>query len=464
MINPDERRIRIPYAPRQGQAVIHQQLEAYRWAVIVIHRRFGKTVMLLNHLIKDALTTQNNDNRYAYIAPYFKQAKQLAWYYVKKYCDPIPGRVFMESELRVDLPNGSRIRLYGADNPDSMRGLYLDGAVLDEYSQINPSIFTSILRPALSDRKGWCIFSGTPNGKDHFHDLLRHAENDPEWYTAVLKASETGVVDPKELLDAQKTMSPDEYAREYECSFNSIIGKKIYPEFNRNLHVAKESLLPDRPVDIIRGWDNTGLSPAIILSYITATGQWCLFKEFCFSDCGIMDATESMILWCNQNLHPGCRYKDYSDPAGRIRDSIKMSARDYITIKAREMGQDLWLVDGIQTWKPRRESVAGRLTRMFNGEPALLIDPYGCPIAIEGFEGGYSYRELANMPGQYVEEAIKNKYSHIHDAIQYPATRLFLNNANIKSSPDGRYIEDDEDDYQQSFQFQKTGRSELGGY
>jgi hypothetical protein len=177
-----------------------------------------------------------------------------------------------------------------------------------------------------------------------------------------------------------------------------------------------------------------------------------------------MDATESMILWCNQNLHPGCRYKDYSDPAGRIRDSIKMSARDYITIKAREMGQDLWLVDGIQTWKPRRESVAGRLTRMFNGEPALLIDPYGCPIAIEGFEGGYSYRELANMPGQYVEEAIKNKYSHIHDAIQYPATRLFLNNANIKSSPDGRYIEDDEDDYQQSFQFQKTGRSELGGY
>lgn len=369
----------------------------------------------------------------------------------------------MESELRVDLPNGARIRLYGADNPDSLRGLYLDGAVLDEYAQIDPVLFSSILRPALSDRLGWCVFSGTPNGKNHFYDVLKTAEAESSWYSCVLKASETDVVDSNELLDAQKTMTEDEYQREYECSFDSIIGKKIYPEFNRHIHISKESLLPDRPTEIIRGWDNTGLSPAVILTYLTSTGQWRLFKEFCFSDCGIMDATESIVTWCNKTLPAGCKYKDFGDPAGRIRDTSKMSARDYIVIKGREMGQDIWVVDGIQTWKARRESVAGRLTRIFNGQPAMLIDPYGCPMTVEGFEGGYAYREMANLPGMYVEEAIKNKYSHIHDAIQYPATRLFLNNANIKSSPDGKNIvyEDEEYDY---YNEERSGRSSIGGY
>lgn len=419
--------------------------------------------MLLNHLLKDAITSPKPRCRYAYIAPFLKQAKTLAWDYLKYYADPIPGRIFRESELSVELPNGARIRLFGADNPDSLRGIYLDGVVLDEYAQIEPVLFSSILRPALSDRKGWCVFSGTPNGKNHFFEILKAAETDDTWYSCVLKASETGIVDPEELRDAQKTMTVEEYEREYECSFNSIIGKKIYPEFNRNMHVTQEDLTPQRKVEVIRSWDNTGLSPACALSYITSTGQWRVFKEFCFEDTGIMEAAEAVIIWCNTQLASGTKYRDYADPAGRIRDTSKMSARDYLTIKAREMGHDLWLIDGIQTWKVRRNSVAGRLNKIINGQSAFLISEYGCPVLVEGFEGGYSYREIANLPGMYAEEAIKNKYSHPHDALQYAATRLFLN-ANVKTDPSGfEIIDDDEDEFYQ-YDEKFVGKSLIGGY
>ena len=124
-----ERRISLPYTPRPLQRQLHQSLEQYRWSVFVIHRRFGKTVMLLNHLIKQSLLSDKQNPRYAYVAPFLKQAKTVAWDYLKYYSDPIPGRLYNETELRVDLPNGARIRLFGADNADSLRGMYLDGAV-----------------------------------------------------------------------------------------------------------------------------------------------------------------------------------------------------------------------------------------------------------------------------------------------------------------------------------------------
>lgn len=203
----------------------------------------------------------------------------------------------------------------------------------------------------------------------------------------------------------------------------TVRGKIVYPEFRRERHVAKESLVPVKPVQVVRGWDNTGLSPAINLSFVNALGQWRIFKEFCFEDTGIQDATEAMIIWCSMNLHPDCKFKDYGDPAGKNRDSNKKSPAYYIREKAKDYGQSIDIEDGIQTFKIRRESVSGRLTKMINGEPAILIDP-SCTRIIDGFEGGYAYPEIANS-GVFRDEPAKNEYSHIHDSIQYPATRLF---------------------------------------
>lgn len=431
-----------------------------------MHRRAGKTVMLINELVRRALTRPQQPNeppaQYAYIAPFLRQAKSLAWRYLKMYTDPIPGRVYSETDLKVILPNGAEIRLFGADNAEALRGLYLDGCVLDEYAQISPDVFAFILRPALTDRLGWCVFSGTPNGKDHLFKQLRYAEDDPEWFSTVLPATATGVIPQKELDDALRAVGQEAFEREYMCSFDSIMGKKIYPEFHRASHVARESLYPTMPTLIHRSWDNTGLSPACVLTYLTNTGQWRVFKEFCFSDTGIMEAVEGVITWCNQMLPAGCKYRDYCDPAGNIRDTMKMSPKDYMIIKAREMGHDMVPIPGIQTWKVRRESVANRLRAIRNGEPAILLDR-SCEVLIEGFAGAYAYRELAGLPGQYAEEAVKNHTSHPHDALQYAATRLFLANENIKASSNGVDIVDEEDFMEYDFR-NRVGRSAIGGY
>ena len=146
--------IEIPYAPRPLQAQLHSELAAKRWGVVVCHRRFGKTVMAINHLLRDAILCSKPNPRYAYIAPTYRQAKAVAWDYLKQFAGAVPMVRFHETELRADLPNGARIQLLGAENPDSLRGIYLDGAVLDEMADMPESLFHEIIRPALSDRKG----------------------------------------------------------------------------------------------------------------------------------------------------------------------------------------------------------------------------------------------------------------------------------------------------------------------
>jgi len=211
----------------------------------------------------------------------------------------------------------------------------------------------------------------------------------------------------------------------------TVAGKLVYPEFNRDLHVSKCSLIPHDAVEVIRGWDNTGLSPAIVLSYVTATGQWHVFKEFTWEDTGIDHATEEMIVWCNMNLHKKCNYKDIGDPAGSVgRDSVKKTPAFYIMEKAKEYGRTINITKGIQTFKIRRESVADRLTKLINGSPALMIDR-SCDMLIEGFAGGYAFPEIGNS-GVYRVDPAKNEYSHIHDALQYPATIMFKPGGNKK--------------------------------
>ena len=456
----------IPYTPRRVFAHLHTELDNHEESLLVIHRRGGKTVLLLNHLIKRSLQFARDDGEFAYITPFLKQAKRVAWKYLKRFCGPIPGVKFSESELSVTLPNGSRIGLYGADNPEALRGIYLDGAVLDEFADIDPDVYESILSPALMDRNGWVVFSGTPNGKNHFWHKLLELRQNPDAFTFVMPASQSQVLSPEQLIKARKRSgSQEKYDREYECSFDSVAGKKIYPAFNYQTHVATFSLIPEGPTHIIRGHDNTGLNPAISLTYMTNLGQWRIFKEFVFRDCEIMDAVEAMVTWCNLNLSPGCRYTDYADPAGKNRDSTKMSPRDYIIRKSREMGQDITLIDGVQTPEIRWASVASRLTRVFNGEPALLIDP-SCEVLIEGFMGAYAYKPMANMPGIYLKKADKSaKCADIHDSIQYIATRLFAtHDAAVHAQQRGssEYL-DDEDDFSY-YSAERVGRSSTGGY
>jgi len=205
------------FAPRSHFLPYHTR--RMRWTCIVAHRRAGKTVATIADLLTCALATAKQNARYAYIAPYHAQAKAIAWDYLKRYAAGIAVKV-SESELQIELPNGARIRLYGADNPDSLRGLYLDGVVLDEYGDMRPTVWGEIIRPLLTDRKGWAVFIGTPRGKNHFHAIAEQAKTSDDWLYMTLRASETGLIDASELAEAKSHMTPEQYAQEFECAFD----------------------------------------------------------------------------------------------------------------------------------------------------------------------------------------------------------------------------------------------------
>ena len=225
--------IEIPYKPRTQQLAIHELMDSKRFGVVVAHRRMGKTVSAINHIIKDAILNQKEAPRYAYIAPTYGQAKRVAWDYLVKYADPLGGTSNI-SELRVDFW-GRRIQLYGSDNPEALRGQYFDGVILDEIGDQNPKIWTDIIRPALADRKGWCLFIGTPKGHNHFKELRDRAEKEDGWGLLEFKASETGVVDDTELKAARNEMGEDKYRQEFECSFDAAVEGSYYGQILNEL-------------------------------------------------------------------------------------------------------------------------------------------------------------------------------------------------------------------------------------
>lgn len=234
--------IEIDYKPRPKQLDMHHGLAAHRWAVVVAHRRFGKTVCLLNHMLADALNCKKVRPFFAYLAPLYTQAKTIAWAYLKHYTSVIPGVKVNESELWVEFPhNQARIRLFGADNPDSLRGLYFDGVVLDEFGDMKPEAYDAVIRPALSDRKGWAVFCGTPKGHNRFHELYLYSLSDPEWFSAMYRADETGVIDADELESAKKQMSENLFRQEYLCDFDASSDDVLIP-----LSLITEAF--DRPI------------------------------------------------------------------------------------------------------------------------------------------------------------------------------------------------------------------------
>lgn len=275
------------YGPRPHQQRVHRTLK--RFNVLVAHRRFGKTVCCVNELVHGALSCQLKDPRYAYVAPLRNQAKDVAWEYIKSYTRAIPGYEANESELRVDLPGGRRIRLYGADNPDQLRGLYLDGVVFDEFAQMQPRIWSEVVRPALVDRGGWAIFIGTPMGRNAFCELYEAALTDAsgDWHAMMFKASETGIVPAAELEAAKRSMTEDQFAQEFECSFEAAIAGAYYGRMMTQAEAdGRICKLPWEPkLPVTTAWDlGIGDSTAIwfcqqvghetrIIDYYEASGE-----------------------------------------------------------------------------------------------------------------------------------------------------------------------------------------------
>jgi hypothetical protein len=220
------------YKARDAFKDFHKRKQ--RWAVLVCHRRAGKTVASINDLIRRAIKEEKPDGRYFYLCPLYSQAKRVAWDYLLRFAAPALEKA-NQSELWVQLHNGAKIRLFGADSPDTLRGNYCDGIVLDEYADMKPRVWGEIIRPALADRGGWATFIGTPKGHNSFYEIYKNAENNPDWYSKTLRADQSGLLPQAELEDAQRMMAINQYEAEFLCSFEAAILGAYYGQEMRRI-------------------------------------------------------------------------------------------------------------------------------------------------------------------------------------------------------------------------------------
>tara|TARA_R100000995_G_scaffold30176_3_gene13439 strand:- start:19654 stop:20913 length:1260 start_codon:yes stop_codon:yes gene_type:complete len=261
-------------------------LDQYRFNVFAIHRRFGKSFCIINHLLRAALMANTKDKnkpnyrpkwRGAYISPSYKQSKNIAWDYLKTFTAKIPNTRWHETELRCDLPNGSRITLLGAENPSSLRGIYLDFCAIDEVAQCPASLFPEVIRPALSDRKGSCVFIGTPYGTmNYFYDLWEQAATTSGWNRHMYRADETNVLDQEELDAAKASMTEEQYNQEFLCSWSSSVSGSIYgKEIGKLEDEGKITEVPHDPHQLVNTYWDIGVHDytSIIMAQIGRGGE-----------------------------------------------------------------------------------------------------------------------------------------------------------------------------------------------
>lgn len=210
---------------RQWQSECARQADGVRFVVLALHRRAGKTELALKRLLVAATLNKKDLPLFLYVAPFLRQAKLIAWARLKQMVGPllITGAITVnESELSIKFQhNGAVVRILGGDNPDAMRGVRLDGVVIDEVAQIKPEVWEEIIQPALSDRKGWCWFIGTPSGVNLFSQLFFAAGDRPNWTAARYTVYDTDAIDPEEVERLRQTMSEQSFAREYLCDFTA---------------------------------------------------------------------------------------------------------------------------------------------------------------------------------------------------------------------------------------------------
>jgi phage terminase large subunit len=270
-------RVPLDYRPRRQFVAFHRRSQ--RFGCIVTHRRAGKTLACIHDLHRGATRSQKLRPRYAYLSPFLRQSKAVAWDYLRAAIEP--GRMAgadasaHESELRIDYAdNGGQVRLYGADNPDAMRGIYLDGVVLDEYADMDPRVWSEIIRPALADRQGWAVFIGTPKGRNAFFELWRRAQSEPGWFSMMLKASETGLIPESELESARRDLTEEQYAQEFECSFDAaVVGSYYGKPMMRAEAERRMAPVPYDPAALVwTSWD-LGIRDATAIWFAQVVGR-----------------------------------------------------------------------------------------------------------------------------------------------------------------------------------------------
>jgi phage terminase large subunit len=393
--------IKIPYKPRPLQREVHKSLK--RFNVLVCHRRFGKSVLAINELILHAVNNPNH--KLAYIAPTYRQGKAIAWDYLKQYTKPLMyfGGDKNETELRIDLWNGSKIQIYGADNNDSLRGLGFHGVIMDEYAIMAPRTWTEIVRPAISDTLGWVIFIGTPMGHNQFWEVYDYAlRGHKDWFGKLYRASETGVIPDDELKQAASIMTEEQYNQEFECSFTAAVSGSYYGKLmtkadneNRIGHVPLDSNVG------VETWWDLGIGDSTAIWFAQRVGEEVHLIDY-YENSG-----ESLMHYADVLEDKGYAYSRHIAPHD-------IQARELGTGKSRlEVSQELGIMFEVA---PRLEVDHG-IESVRNALPYCWFDREKCKLGIDALR---QYRKQWDEKNQvFKSKPLHDWCSHSADAFRY---------------------------------------------
>lgn len=393
--------VEVPYKPRAYQLDVHKNRK--RFSVLVCHRRFGKSVLSINELIKTAADKPRS--LCAFIAPTYRQGKSIAWEYLKFYTNPLLkiGGSRNESELRIDLFNGSRIQIFGADNPDSIRGMGFDAVVLDEYAIMSPRVWTEIVRPAVADKLGWVLFIGTPMGHNQFWEVYDYAlRGHHDWYGKLYRASDTNVIPEDELDQARSIMTPEQYEQEFECSFTAAVSGSYYGRLITK--AEKDGRIGNVPID-----ENVGVE------------TWW--------DLGIGDSTA---IWFAQRVGEEIHLIDYYENSGEslAHYADVLAEKDYAysshiaphDIMARELGTGKSRLEvanelGIDFEIAPKLEVDHGIESVRNALPYCYFDREKCKVGLDALR---QYRKQWDEKNQvFKNKPLHNWCSHAADSFRY---------------------------------------------
>ena len=341
-----KQRVELPYRPRRAFMPFHDRTK--RWACLVAHRRAGKTVAAVNDIIRAAFMYRGPNGLFGYVAPYQNQARRVAFDYFKHYAAPLAQDI-NESQMTLTLVNGAKIGLFGADNADAMRGLGFSGLYLDEYGDFKPSVFGNVLRPALADKTGWCVFAGTPKGRNQFYDIYQTAQRIPdEWFVLRLPASESGLLPQSELNAAKAQLSEDQYLQEFECSFEAaILGAFFGTEMRQAEPRINERVVFTEGYPVHTAWDLGYRDDTAIWWYQVVGGEVRVIDFYAVSGADIRAIAEVVV---NKGYQYGKHYLPHDARAKSLQTgrSIVEQLADHLGINHLSVVPNIGLQDGIQ--------------------------------------------------------------------------------------------------------------------
>jgi hypothetical protein len=306
-----------------------------------------------------------------------------------------------ETDLRIDLVNGSRISLRGSDNPDSLRGVSLDFVVFDEFADIDPITWDAVIRPALADKQGHALWIGSPKGKNHFYDLYTWAKDQPDWGCYKYTTLDGGNVPPEEVELARQQMDERTFRSEFLADWVDYVGL-VYYAFGED-HVKRYT--EATPNDIHIGED-FNISPGTCV--IAAKYDWGLHI---FDEIELMNSNTFEMADEIRRRYPNSRVFVYPDPAGSARKTSSSTTDHKILHNAG------FNVLARRSHPPVKDRINSVNSAFASGK--ILIDPK-CKSLRESLTK-LSYREGSNEP----EKGGANDYTHFTDALGYMVEYLY---------------------------------------